>query len=71
MKVDTIFHAFEDLFPDLACKVNRYERFGSRMIVLSFEDLAMPQKLYFLFNNGKNWNLGTKPHRRKPEGGEK
>lgn len=70
MKVDTIFHAFERLFPDLVGDVIEYERFGSRMIEIIFKHPESPN-LYFLYNNDQNWNLGTKPHRRKPEGGEK
>lgn len=63
-KADFVFKNFQRLFPDKAEHVESYERSGSKMITLLMDD---GMKLFFLYYNPMNWNLGTKPWRMKPK----
>lgn len=64
MKMNDIYYAFKTLFPEIAEHVINYEKFGSRMIKLYFDD---QQIKYFLYTNPFDWNFGTQPYRRKPD----
>lgn len=62
-----VWNNFERMFPEKAEHVVSYERSGSRMITLHMDDGLI---LTFLYYTPMNWNLGTKPWRKKPENRE-
>lgn len=66
MKINDIYDAFKNLFPNFEDHVINYEKVGSRMIKLYFDD---QQIKYFLYTNSFDWNFGTKPYRRRPNPG--
>lgn len=65
MKMDDLINNFKEMFPWYVDLVKSYKRFGSRMLYITFVNDLPP--LYFLYTSENDWNLGTKPNRKKPE----
>lgn len=64
-----LFDKFVDLFPSALggskekCIVSSYQKIGARMLRMEMDDGHV---LYFLWYDENNWNLGTKPYRKRP-----
>lgn len=65
MTAEELFHKFWDMYgrtwPFLQIKV--YNKIGARMLRIEMTDGHV---LYFLWYDENNWNLGTKPYRKRP-----
>jgi hypothetical protein len=64
MKREEIEKKFMDLFPRYFTQVNYVKKVGSKTIALMFDDGSV---LFFLYVDDKNWNLGTKQWRKRPD----
>ena len=63
MRKEDIYKVFTNMFPEYEDRVVSYRKIGSKMIGLEMEGGL---KLSFLYMGHNNWNLGTKPWRKKP-----
>lgn len=66
MTKEFIFDKFCEMFPDFAKHTVYHKKIGSRMISVSLDTVLGIEKITFLYNSPTDWNLGTKPWRRKP-----
>lgn len=69
MKMDNIIEGLQKVAPEIYKKLTETEgakkaRMGNKMISITIPN---EPTLFFLYNSENNWNLGTKPWRRRPD----